>query len=866
MALSTTQYGYIIDPMVPFTDGKGKTIKDGFVRVFVAGSSTPVITYRNFDGAANQDLIELDNSGRTKTSVIGSKGLTYKVCVYDKDHSKESPILTVDKVSVIGANITAGAGATVVTGLDGLTTKPDGFVNASVVGTDGYVALDHTLVTDDLDTDAKVTAVEEDRYVPLLNEDVNDLDSKMTLGRLWQWVLGKIKNLTTTATEADLVSSNYLPLDGSEGLKKLPGNCVTSKKEFIGVLKEISKSEVYQTRCYYNNSGSLTVSAQISSNVFDADEVYYIETVALASGVAPAILWYNSDELTSGNLISVEYGTETLAENRVLFAGNVTPPAGAVKCVVNCYNDYIGYCHVINKLNKLTKMSPASAKYFNKFTNLKDGAAYVTGGAVVEDNSNQFKHTRIDVDDVEEITTICQNGTNNRSILCFKGTDSSFANYLQAIEPVDALDSVHTTLGKITLKKDRLPKGTTHVIVNVSTQVTLPEDIGYYTTKKHNVVKTTLRDNLRGLITYDGNDVEITDNFNWSYNVIPVERLGTVHTYSGGRSDIFPILYFDSEELTTAHYVGSVAGDASLRIIDITDYAVPASAKYAVITSNRNHSEEVYFNLDRLDIGDYAEVGDGKDFSTITSAIDSLPDDFEIRLDDGVYEENVSVWKGSVFLKGSSPENCKIVSSSGLYVDTTVEMICGRLENITVAAEYENGVSHEVVDENGAYALHIEQHAMAVDFAVGKKLELINCVFVSDFAPGVGCGALSGWKLICKDCRFITRQVTGRGNYYAQGGLGGFYMHDQNSSAYTTKAKLEMVDCSCESESLANAMAITDNDLQDGRGVDATFQRVILSSPTGHDNNIWWRGESGFTGCWSNSYTSSMNSDSQLDG
>lgn len=194
MALSTTQYGYIIDPMVPFTDGKGETIKDGFVRVFVAGSSTPVITYRNFDGAANQDLIELDNSGRTKTSVIGSKGLTYKVCVYDKMHSLESPILTVDKVSVIGANITLGAGSTVVTGLDGLTTKPDGFVDASVVGTDGYVALDHNLVTDDLDTDAKATAVENDRYIPLLNKDVNAPDSKMTLVRLWQWIFGNIKN------------------------------------------------------------------------------------------------------------------------------------------------------------------------------------------------------------------------------------------------------------------------------------------------------------------------------------------------------------------------------------------------------------------------------------------------------------------------------------------------------------------------------------------------------------------------------------------------------------------------------------------------------------------------------------------------
>lgn len=220
MALSTTQYGYIIDPMVPFTDGKGETIKDGFVRVFVAGSSTPVITYRNFDGAANQDLIELDNSGRTKTSVIGSKGLTYKVCVYDKMHSQESPILTVDKVSVIGSNITAGAGSTVVTGLDGLTTKPDGFVDASVVGTDGYVALDHNLVTDDLDTDAKATAVENDRYIPLLNKDVNAPDSKMTLVRLWQWIFGNIKNQSpvikfvepSLTQVTDAIADGYIPM------------------------------------------------------------------------------------------------------------------------------------------------------------------------------------------------------------------------------------------------------------------------------------------------------------------------------------------------------------------------------------------------------------------------------------------------------------------------------------------------------------------------------------------------------------------------------------------------------------------------------------------------------------------------------
>ena len=279
MALSTTQYGYIIDPMVPFTDSKGEIIKNGFVRVFVAGSSTPVVTYRNFDGAANPDIIELDNSGRTMTSVIGSKGLTYKVCVYDKDHSQESPILTVDKVSVIGANITAGAGATVVTGIDGLTTKPDGFVDASVVGTDGYVALDHTLVTDDLDTDAKATAVENDRYIPLLNKDVNAPDSKMTLGRSWQWVLGKIKSLPTSITA--FRTGDCIPVDGPSGTAKM------NKDDFLALID--NSQEIYK---------------RLKEAMLRVDEI--------GGGIKPRIFgtnWFDQSNMLAGKWVSSENGT-----------------------------------------------------------------------------------------------------------------------------------------------------------------------------------------------------------------------------------------------------------------------------------------------------------------------------------------------------------------------------------------------------------------------------------------------------------------------------------------------------------------------------------------------------------------------------
>ena len=226
MPLSTSQYGFIIDPMVPFTDASGTTIRNGYVRVFVAGSSTPVITYKNYDGATNEETIQLDNSGRTAYPVIVSKGNTYKVCVYDAEHSQESPILTIDKVVPAGANVEA---TNIVTGLDNVESPEAGWVKSTVSGTDAEVSLDATNVTSEVDTMVKATAASADYMMPLVHKTGSDPDKKITLGNIFKFVLNFIHSLTDTAAESDLVSGNYLALDGSAGTKKLPGNCIAPK-------------------------------------------------------------------------------------------------------------------------------------------------------------------------------------------------------------------------------------------------------------------------------------------------------------------------------------------------------------------------------------------------------------------------------------------------------------------------------------------------------------------------------------------------------------------------------------------------------------------------------------------------------------
>lgn len=221
MSLSTTQYGYIVDPMVPFTDDKGKTIKNGYIRVFMAGTSTPVLTYRNYDGATNQEKIELDNSGRVKHNVIGSKGSLYKVVVYDAHHSQETPILTVDKIAVLGASINA-TGATIVTGLDSVTVQEENFLKATVEGTDVELALDPTEVTSDVSTISDAATAAPDYVVPLLEKTGTGDGKKISLANLFKFALDWISRLATTVTS--FASGDFIAVsnttDGSRKMSK----------------------------------------------------------------------------------------------------------------------------------------------------------------------------------------------------------------------------------------------------------------------------------------------------------------------------------------------------------------------------------------------------------------------------------------------------------------------------------------------------------------------------------------------------------------------------------------------------------------------------------------------------------------------
>lgn len=84
----------------------------------------------------------------------------------------------------------------------------------------------------------------------------------------------RIKDLATTATEADLVSGNYFALDGSAGTKKLPGDCIAPKSVQDNIVVSIAPQYDSATGAVagglYMHKGSLYICKEYVSGAWDA--------------------------------------------------------------------------------------------------------------------------------------------------------------------------------------------------------------------------------------------------------------------------------------------------------------------------------------------------------------------------------------------------------------------------------------------------------------------------------------------------------------------------------------------------------------------------------------------------------------------
>lgn len=226
----------------------------------------------------------------------------------------------------------------------------------------------------------------------------------------------------------------------------------------------------------------------------------------------------------------------------------------------------------------------------------------------------------------------------------------------------------------------------------------------------------------------------------------------------------------------------------------------------------------------------------GSLYSTIQSAVNAATEGDIIRVMPGTYVENVQAFTKRIILIGTDRNQCILKSNDGRYDYPPLEVSCGYIENMTIIAEYVNGVSNEINGStSGSYAVHCEN-----EYGVSKTLELHHCRLKSDFFPALGMGMRKDFTLIIDDCDLENSQISGRGNYSTAGSLGALYFHD---SIGVVGAQHLKVKDSVFRSALGYSMCVYDM-LTAGNTLDCEFINCTFWDVINHFvSNIWWRNE-----------------------
>src|SRR5690554_5784943 len=129
-------YGYAQNGYTQYFDMDGKPLTGGTLSTFIAGTTTPIVTYKDFNGEQNPAVIPLDENGGA--TVILKQDIVYKFVIRDRNGDI---FKTIDNI------VTAG-NTTVVEGNDVTITGKEGEIAVEYfIDTKEYsIKLDNTIL------------------------------------------------------------------------------------------------------------------------------------------------------------------------------------------------------------------------------------------------------------------------------------------------------------------------------------------------------------------------------------------------------------------------------------------------------------------------------------------------------------------------------------------------------------------------------------------------------------------------------------------------------------------------------------------------------------------------------------------------
>ena len=120
-------FGYAQNGYTQYLDNSGKPLTGGSIETYIAGTTTPVLTFKDFNGGQNPHKITLDENGGA--TVILRQDTVYKFVIRDKNGDI---FKTIDNI------VTAG-NTTVVEG--------EGGDDVTISGKEGEIAVDYFINT-----------------------------------------------------------------------------------------------------------------------------------------------------------------------------------------------------------------------------------------------------------------------------------------------------------------------------------------------------------------------------------------------------------------------------------------------------------------------------------------------------------------------------------------------------------------------------------------------------------------------------------------------------------------------------------------------------------------------------------------------
>ena len=179
-----------------------------------------------------------------------------------------------------------------------------------------------------------------------------------------------------------------------------------------------------------------------------------------------------------------------------------------------------------------------------------------------------------------------------------------------------------------------------------------------------------------------------------------------------------------------------------------------------------NNNNNSYVTVDKNGNGDY---------TSIQEAINNY-NGIPIFVRNGIYEEGrLECSDKDITIIGENKYKTVIVNYGGVYGNDCLYASNGIFSNMSFISQIKEGVTPEIGQQNGAYAVHVDSNNQA-----NGTIIFNDCIIISDFNAPFGSGLRKDNTIELNNCDLISRQYN-RGQEFANGGMGALFVHNNHT-------------------------------------------------------------------------------------